>query len=198
MCLSGLTEAWNTIPENFFSRIVSIEIPKLSIDESLNLMTTYLSSSDEFNPYKSEKDIYPYTKASVSEILRLSDGNIRQFLNLAYEAFEEAAPHQERIRVETIKKVAQANNIYFDRQTVLKEIKNLLQIANFQFVENTKLSGVITGDLAVDLAIENEHNPIFLIQILDYIFLKDIIQNKNIFKIYKSILKKNFQKAKYM
>lgn len=121
LCLSGTTEAWKTLPENFFARILSIEISNLSIDESLNLMTTYLSSSNEPNSYKSKEDIYPYTKASVSKILRLSDGNIRQFLRIAHEAFEEAVPHHERIQVSTIKKVAQVHNIFFDSQIVLKK-----------------------------------------------------------------------------
>lgn len=116
LCLSGLTEAWNILPENFFSRILSIEIPKLLIDESFNLMKTYLSSSDEVSSYKSEEDIYPYTKASVSEILRLSDGNIRRFLHLAHETFEQAAPNQNKIEVEQVKEAAKTLKIGFSKR----------------------------------------------------------------------------------
>ena len=110
LCLSGLTKAWNILPENLFTRILPLEIPSLSWDETLNLMKIYLAPSDEFTSYASEEDIYPYTEASIREMLRLSHGNIARTLHLAYETFEKAAPNQTRIEVEQVKEAALSFN----------------------------------------------------------------------------------------
>ncbi len=192
LCLSGVTDAWNILPEDFFARVSCIEISSLFLDEALNLMKTNLAPSDEFSPYTSEEDIYPYTEASVREMVRLSHGNIRQILHLAYETFKEAALNQAPIEVDTVKKAALSSNKYFDRQTILKEIANLLRKARLPFVENQKL----LDEINLEIAAPDVKDPKVLIQVSESVFSEDDIQKTISFARHTQIIHNTFPKAK--
>lgn len=97
LCLAGTPDAWEKFPKDFFARLRLLELsPRLSVDEALNLIKIYLTSSatsDQFKPYAgAEEEIYPYTEAAVREMVRLTHGNIRALLHLAYHTFELALP----------------------------------------------------------------------------------------------------------
>ncbi|HAC62851.1 MAG TPA: hypothetical protein DCF68_04770 [Cyanothece sp. UBA12306] len=199
LCLAGVTDAWDELPKDFLDRLTlpPIELPSLSLEQTLNLIKIYLdfvkkyissSVSIEFKPYTCETEIYPYTKAAVREIVRISHGNIRSILRLCYRTFEESAPSNSIITPEDVKKVSRSLKEYFDEKTVLEEIKTFLREANLSFVEQPQLP----ENVQLNIAIPDQKNPLAFIEVSEAIFGEDEASQAIRSLEYAEVLRKNF------
>ncbi|MEG4209975.1 hypothetical protein [Microcoleus sp. S13_B4] len=191
LCLSAITDVWDILSKNLKNRIQCIELSNLTSDEVLNLMKMFISSSDEVKSFISYEDIYPYTEEAVLRMLLLTNGNISQILDLAYNTFEEAQLNQVLISEEIVKKIAISLNIYFEHQTVIKEITNFFRDSYLKFDKNSIIIKKIHYQYIV---IPDLESPIAFLQI----FSQSIFSESNIQYLLEStkIINQKYPRAK--
>ena len=170
LCLAGVTQAWDSLPDDFNDRLETppVTLPSLRLSDTLNLLKVYLSDTEKFTPYQqTEAEIYPYTESAAREMVRIANGNMRRILRLAYRSFEEAAPARRVIHADLVQRVSQRVDIFFDEESILVEIERLLREANIPFETEP------AGGRFADLAVPNGKAPRALIEISRSAFTVD-------------------------
>lgn len=93
LCLSGVSDAWRELPEDFFARLnfQLLWMQPLNYEEAIQLLEVYLQqnstspSDDRFG----DRRIVEFSPEAIEELVRLSKGNIRQFLRRAHVVYEQ-------------------------------------------------------------------------------------------------------------
>jgi hypothetical protein len=168
LCIAGSTEAWQLTPPDFRGRFRRVfRMPQLDARETLDLVKLYLSPAEDFSPFQSEADVYPFTVEAIEETVHIASGNVRSMLRLAYQAFADASPERRMIGREEIKHAFSSFDEYFDRATILAQVKRLLGDAGIPFSEQT------TDSSSPDFSIPGAANPVAFIEVSDAVFHED-------------------------
>jgi len=195
LCLSGQNQGWDLLSKDFTGRVKLIELHNLTLNESLNLFKAYLATDQDYDNYTTEKEIFPFSEEAIKEILRISNGNVRKTIGLAYKAFDISFEDNAVIEGNTIKS---ASNYfqefgYFDKLSVFEHVRTCLLKLNLPFKEKVFVSGWPDGE--IDIVIPSSKKPQAILEISDAVFQEEEVSEAIQFINNASLIKKKFPKV---
>ncbi|MBT6401302.1 pentapeptide repeat-containing protein [candidate division WWE3 bacterium] len=172
LVLSGNTEAWQALARDLKTRFAQnlVDFSALNLNQAENLVSVYLNPGVnicEDEDEGSESCIFPYTQDGVKIIHEQAGGNIRRFLQICYDVFEEAFRNQKKINFELVKDtIKKGSSFYYDESTVLSDLEKILAKRSLRFTRNYQL-----GQTEIDLSVIGEDgNPRLFIEVKKALF----------------------------
>jgi hypothetical protein len=193
LVLSGIEEGWKFFKKDFWQRVGSTEIilQQISVEESYELIKVYLDEEDGDLSGSDETKISPFTTQAVREILRLSGGNKRRFLQNCHNVYQKYLDNEiNAIDAEQVKTALAEED--FDKQSVENEIRAILKQKNIKFGD--KIEGNIS--YKPDFVIGEPRDPVAVIQVSDAMFYLEETQNAINLTNFKTQLVGSFPKTK--
>jgi hypothetical protein len=175
LVLSGSDDGWACLPEDVKSRIGPrvVDCPFLAFEEALDMLRLYLTPAEaEFVPGRG--GIYPLTLPAVKEMLTLSGGNPRKFLQFCHEAMRQAIASKTVIDEVAFREIAESSSgQYFDHDSVVAHLRRVLRSQPLRVVEEFPFEGT-----RIDFAVLYEDaSPALLVEVAQAIFQDDEARN---------------------
>lgn len=170
LALIGAEDGWRVVREDLWTRIGSTQIRLGQIQPvwGRSLLNVYLNQREscEANQETTESDIAPFTFAAADEMLRISKGNVRLFLQVCHDVFKLHADKPGELIGPNQVKEAIAQQI--DEGSVGAQIQSILSGKKLTFNLQAALSlsfkpDIVVGDPAKPLAIIEIVNPLFYV-----------------------------------
>lgn len=171
LALVGANDGWDLVREDFWSRVgaTRFQLGNISTQWARALIKVYLREKEAYNVKggTDEEDVKPFTFDGSDEIQRISNGNVRLFLQVCYEVFKQHLSGQvTSIGQEEVKKVVSTQA---DEGSVSAEIQNILRQKGLPFQLQPKLTDSFTPDLAIG----ERNNPLAVVEISNSLFYVD-------------------------
>jgi tRNA A37 threonylcarbamoyladenosine biosynthesis protein TsaE len=170
LAVAGANDGWALMREDFWTRIgaTKLQLGTISANWAYSLIKVYLREKEAYSlNTEAEEDIAPFTFGAVDEILKISNGNVRLFLQVCHEVFKQYASAGASSITPELVKNAVANQ--FDEGSVSAEIQRILTQNGLRFELQSKLN----GDFRPDILIGDRTNPLAVVEISNSLFYLD-------------------------
>jgi hypothetical protein len=170
LALVGADDGWAAVREDLWTRIGSTQIRLGQIPAAWGrlLLDVYLNERESCEVKKEikEPDIAPFSVAAADEMLRISRGNVRLFLQICHDVF--------KLHDDTAGELIGSNHVkeaiaqQIDEGSVAAQIQSILTGRNLTFDLQAQLSlnfkpDIVVGDPSRPLAIIEIVNPLFYV-----------------------------------
>ena len=192
LVVAGVSEAWDQLKPDFVQRLSlpPVMMPSLDAKQAQAIIAVWLA--DDPKNFK-ESQIFPFSKDSISEIVKLSRGNLRSIISLCFNCFQLARPKELRISLAIVRKAAQSLEALYSRATVLEEIERYLRASRFSFERRA----TVAGD-SQDIVVPNSSAPRVVINVMEPIFLEDEARDAHMHAASAQKLRVEFPKIEYV
>lgn len=173
LALAGANDGWDLMREDFWSRVGATKVQLGTVSESWarSLIKAYLTETEVYsdNDETEESDIAPFSFAAVDEILKISTGNIRVFLQICHEAYKKYLTGDMSSSGIGPKEVNGVITNQFDEASVLAEIQNIVTQRKLR----CELQSKLTNSFTADVLIGDKANPLAVVEIVNPLFYLD-------------------------
>ena len=192
LVVAGVSEAWDQLKPDFVQRLSlpPVMMPSLDAKQAQAIIAVWLA--DDPKNFK-ESQIFHFSKDSISEIVKLSRGNLRSIISLCFNCFQLARPKELRISLAIVRKAAQSLEALYSRATVLEEIERYLRASRFSFERRA----TVAGD-SQDIVVPNSSAPRVVINVMEPIFLEDEARDAHMHAASAQKLRVEFPKIEYV
>jgi Cdc6-like AAA superfamily ATPase len=167
LVVAGVSQAWDQLTPDFIQRftIPTLIMPTLEVDQARAVIAVWLGADlINVNGY----DIFPFTGEGVSEIVKVTRGNVRAVLGTCYNCFEIASPTSALIGLDVVSQASKMLETIFSRSTVIEEIEKYLLGYGCLYERHTLLAGRYQ-----DIIIPDKNAPTVVINVIEPVFVED-------------------------
>ncbi len=189
LMLAGSNEGWSNMRKDFWERIgpTVINMEQMSSEDAQELLKLYIQDDDRYTPFKSIDEVLPFSQEAINELVNLSGGNKRRFLQtcyLAYQQYTKQYLHGKKasIDADVIRQAVFQAKDSFTPTEVKETIKSIVKKKKLEFQEDVQLAGRFKADFLLG----EKDNPSAIIEITDPLYIVqelekalDIVNFKN-------------------
>jgi hypothetical protein len=200
LALAGAPDGWEALPQDFPGRLTRfVDLPTLSLETAFALLHVYQSApaGEDFvaNEESGAVDVFPYSPSAVREIVRISRGNMRGILRLAYRTYVESAPSKsttgQELDASDVATASRHVDEYFDTDTIADSVQAQLRERGLAFERDVQLEGT-----TVDFAVPPTGEIVAVIDILSAIFDEDEVRSARDYLTKAEAILKRFPRAR--
>ena len=171
LALAGANEGWDLVREDFWSRVgaTRFQLGNIPTQWARALIKVYLKEEEAYDVKSGTDldDIKPFTFDGSDEIQRISNGNVRLFLQVCHEVYMQYLNGKATsLGSEEVKSVVATQ---FDEGSVAAEIQNILRRKGLRF----ELQPQLTNGFRPDIVIGDRANPLAVVEISNSLFYVD-------------------------